>query len=509
MMNEKSILNNSNTDFTKINIFLITSSIVLTGSLSLLLIIRQFPTLWWDEAFSIKCFTSDWQTMWKYILSDTHPPIYYFIMKFFTSIFGSEFRTIKILHLIPVFTTHLWSGVLVIKDRKIIGKSMTGIFTSLFIWGTFATKQFMEYNVEIRMYSWAMFFVTMSGIYAIKLILSDFKYRKDNVIFIIFVLSAALTHYYALFCEVIICIFVFVFILRMKSDTRKRDTIIRLMIPGIIGYIWWIPFALQQTKHTNMIAWISFTFSDIPKYISHWVHFNIFFEILFSIVIISEATCPFFRSGNGKDRNLIIIYAAGLLFFSMPTLLLIIGVIISLTVRPFLLTRYFFPSLGLMYLGFIMIMSFIRNRRLIYCAITSVIISFLLVQNYPAEFRKENNTGTQIVVQYLEKQVDQDTVFVTNIGGLISYGRRIPGEKEISVLQYFFPDIPVLHENEFLSQIDTFEGTAWLFARLGEKVDMKRFSEHECEVSEVFSGNFDNHRDYFFTLYKIQPVRKK
>ncbi len=502
MIDEKNKSENRYENFTKINIILISFAIVLTGSLSLFLIIRQFPSIWWDEAYSINCFTSDLKTMWKYIITDTHPPLYYMIMKVSSSIFGSEFRTIKAIQLIPVFATHLWVGLLAIRNKKIIGKSLTGVFTSLFILGTFAADPFMQQNVEIRMYSWAMFFVTISGVYALKMILSDFKYQKDNVLFIIFVLSAALTHYYALFCVIIICIFVLVFILKIKSNLRKKKTIIRLIIPGLTGYIWWLPFAFQQTKNTHMIAWISFDFSQIPLYLSTFIGFNIYFEILFFIVIIAEASHSVFRSGNNKDRELIITYAAGLLFFLLPFLLLLIGIILSLVFRPFILSRYIFPSLGLMFLGLMLIMSCIRNRKLIYCAIMSAMILLLLIQNYPAEFINENRTGTKTVVQYLEEQAPQVDFFVTDIGGLISYGPRFPGEKGVSVLQYYFPDIPVLHENEFLSQIDTFEGTACWFMPKGEKIDIGRFPGHDFTITEVFSGNIDNF--YYFTLYKIK-----
>ena len=189
----------------------------------------------------------------------------------------------------------------------------------------------------------------------------------------------------------------------------------------------------------------------------------------------------------------------------MPFLLIIIGVILSLTVQPFLILRYIFPSLGLMYMGFILIISCIRKRRWIYCTILSAVILFLLVRNYQAEFIKENRTGTKAVVQYLEEHAAQDDIFVTDIRGFIPFEPRTYDDREVSVLRYYFPGIPIVKENEFLSQIDTFEGTAWWFTQNREKSDMEKIPGHGFSVSEIFFGNIDNY--YYFTLCKIQRVR--
>lgn len=507
------MLQNSDTeaqqrDHTKTNKALIIASVVITGLLSFVLVYKQYPSVWFDEVASINLITADWNIMWKIIVGDTHPPLYFYIMKTLITVFGNSFRKIKFLQLIPVFAMHLWSGILVIRDKNLIRKPFTGFLTVLFIFATFAPTNFMVQNVEIRMYSWAMFFVTMSGIYAFRLIMDLVQTKPrgsvvDSILFVIFSLSAALTHYYALFCEVFIYLLVFGFVLAMKETPgNKLFRIGKLLIPTVIGYSWWIPFGIKQFREEgDHIEWISFSFKGLVSYMKNQIGFGCIMGLLFIAVVLLEAArliLPEIEAGHFADikPDLII----GTVFFAMPFFLLFVGTVMSFLFRPFIIERYIFPAMGLFWLGTILIFCRIKgNRKKIYFVILGGAFLFLLFMNYPQKYIDENKNGSKETVEFISSRIDPEDIFVTNMYHLTSvYG----GEYfRISVLGYYFPNHTILTANDFLSVIDGFDGTAWLFADLGYQINADVFSEHGVAAEQVYTGNIDNY--YCFDIYKI------
>ena len=64
--------------------------------------------------------------------------------------------------------------------------------------------QIMNYAIEIRMYTWGLFFVTMFYLYGIKWKKSNKKI--DLVVMTVFALSSGYIHYFALVS--VICIYI-------------------------------------------------------------------------------------------------------------------------------------------------------------------------------------------------------------------------------------------------------------------------------------------------------------
>ena len=491
-------------DYSALNTAVIIISVSITAVMSFFLIFKQFPSVWFDEVCSISFFTSDWKTMWYMITHDNHPPLYFFVMKIITTIFGKQYHVIKAAQLIPIFTLHLWSGILLIRNKEIIKKPFSGLFAVLFIFATFAPKRFMAQNVEIRMYSWAMFFVTMSGIYAYRLIKHHFRMADNYVFFILFSIAAALTHYYALFCEIFICLFVSGFILAAEINAKdKLILFLKLFIPIFIGCVWWVPFGFTQLQYSRPhIFWIQFSRPWIKDQIKYLISFDIRLELLFVFLIIFEAIHSVLLFGRensaGADKmktSLII----GIIFISMPALLLFSGIIISLLFRPFLVYRYIFPALGLFWLGLIMVVSCTRRHKIFFCGVLAACLLFLTVVNYPKQIEKELHTGTQDFIQFVNENVGKNDIFVTDIEHLRNVS--LNAMLHIGVLKYYFPEHPVFGKKEFLSEIDTFENTAWWIVDIEDEINPVEFTDLGFIVDEVKTGDID--MEYYYTIYKI------
>lgn len=118
--------------------------------------------LWYDEFYSIAYSQLPISEMIGLGSKDVHPILYYLIYKVFVKIFTFLDVAVvgKIVSLIPIYLIGLLS---ITKVRKNFGYLTAGIF---FLCIT-TMPQLMIYSVEIRMYSWALFFVTASFIYVI------------------------------------------------------------------------------------------------------------------------------------------------------------------------------------------------------------------------------------------------------------------------------------------------------------------------------------------------------
>ena len=86
--------------------------------------------------------------------------------------------------------------------KKLFGKRTSFLF-QIFLLGM---PQIMNYAIEIRMYTWGLFFVTMFYLYGIKWKKSNKKI--DLVVMTVFALLSGYIHYFALVS--VICIYIYV-----------------------------------------------------------------------------------------------------------------------------------------------------------------------------------------------------------------------------------------------------------------------------------------------------------
>lgn len=124
--------------------------------------------LWYDELYSIAFAQLPIHGMLEIGPKDVHPILYYLIFKFFTKIltFLDIAAIGKIVSLIPIYLIGLLS---ITKVKKNFGYLTAGLF---FLCIT-SMPQLMIYGVEVRMYSWGLFFVTASLIYSYEIIKND------------------------------------------------------------------------------------------------------------------------------------------------------------------------------------------------------------------------------------------------------------------------------------------------------------------------------------------------
>ena len=150
------------------------------AALALALVLRVInlnQSLWLDEAISALAVRdySYSQIISAFIIGDTHPPLYYFILKAWSGAFGYWEPTLRVLSVIfGVLTVY----VVYLIAKKIGGKKL-GIVSSFLL---APAPLHIYYSQEIRMYSLSSLAVSLAVFLFIRL-LDKNPNRKDWILF--------------------------------------------------------------------------------------------------------------------------------------------------------------------------------------------------------------------------------------------------------------------------------------------------------------------------------------
>ena len=146
-------------------------------------------TFWYDEAYTINLVRQSFGYLWHVTANDVHPPLYYILLKLYTYICGDSVVALRIFSALPMI------GIMLLTCTHI--RQKFGNKTALSLLVLVILMPVNQYLAsEIRMYSFGMFFVLLSALYAYQ---SYTTFRRSDLIkFTLFSLAAAYTHYYAL-----------------------------------------------------------------------------------------------------------------------------------------------------------------------------------------------------------------------------------------------------------------------------------------------------------------------
>ncbi|MDR2829571.1 MAG: glycosyltransferase family 39 protein [Methanobrevibacter sp.] len=245
---------NNNIDWKRIiGISLFGSALIL---FFIMLIFGLNPCLWVDEIFTLNIITYSFKNMLIATAYDVHPPLYYIFVKMvfsLLSIFSSPFNIsysfnvyiAKLISVVPLICL-IYFGFT--KVKKEFGWLTCGIFTFCIV----TMPKMMLYSVEVRMYSWAILFLTLSLYYAY-IITKNPNNNKNWIIFTLVSLMAAYTHYYATIGTMMIY-----FLLISYTIMKKRVHVKKLMLSimfSIFLYLPWIYMFINYSSYANGNGW--------------------------------------------------------------------------------------------------------------------------------------------------------------------------------------------------------------------------------------------------------------
>lgn len=428
-------------------------------------------SVWGDEAYTMLMMRKGFVEITNYIIeADIAPPLFYYIAKIFTLVFGCNVPAVKLACAAPVILTMILAAC---KSKKLFATHAVEISVIFAMLLGLCPRAYVL-TLELRMYTWAMFFVTASAIFAYEYFL-DQKNKKALVYFVLCSLGGAYVHHFATFASCFI--YLFLYIALIGKSRKNIRTCVLFSIATIAGYLPWLPVFIKQFTSVRESFWLNDSNTeDIPDFI-RWLfegEFTNLFLFLFALVAVGLLT---YLLSHLKDSEAWFAVASIAVF----CLVVVGGIAISKLLRPIFISRYMYPGFGLLCLGIAVGVSKCDQRTLIRNAVIA-----LLVVNLPfcyvEQVRKEYKNGTEEFKQFAAASFEEEELIYTDVKHF-----------KWAVLPYYLPEHPV-------KKLKLKESTRGLVIT-GTDFATVQAAVPDAEVQYLFQGNVDNH--YYFNIYRI------
>lgn len=384
---------------------------VSTGLLGVSVFLCFSGDIWYDELFTMRLAEQSLGGLISMTARDVHPPLYYIIVKLFLALLGgmkgSMYRAAaaKLVSVLPFFLCFVYA---LTKVRKHFGLLSAGVFCFLLI----TMPQMADYTVEVRMYGYALFFITAGMLHAYELAGGGQERSKEALnwaALTLYALAACYTHYFA--CVGACMIYLYLFIMLLKEGRLKNKSGIFLLsgICCVAGYLPWLWGAVvhqvgnvKENYWIQPLSWrslggcVKFVFQpqlqdERLRLFSAAVLFLIY-GILLTGALIKQwnqirTQEPAAGSADGKAG------IARRMCFMLGCLGVLAGIILfgflaSFLIRPIFVYRYMLPALGLFWLVFALLVSELKQKKAIFSVLILLIMTVGFL-NYRAFYGEE------------------------------------------------------------------------------------------------------------------------
>jgi hypothetical protein len=245
-------------------------------------------SIWFDEAYSKYLLRFNFAEITHYTGDDVHPPFYYYIAKIWTTLFGNQLLTLRLLSAtIGFFAIIAFIFLLQIISKHIIKLSYLHKFLLAL---AFATNPLLiRYAIEARMYIFIILISICSTIALIKVTIG--LQFKQYLLFTLITLIGLYTHYYYAIFVIIQLVFYFLVFKKTAFEKPKLKYALICAVICILAYLPWLPYAISRTVSVTHGFW---TPKASPKYF-----FDYFLELfcfipfdqtsLWQLIIVSLA----------------------------------------------------------------------------------------------------------------------------------------------------------------------------------------------------------------------------
>jgi len=204
--------------------------------------------LWHDEAFSALYIKYSWGEMMHRIGLDVHPPLYYWILRIWSYIFGNGLLSLRGLSIIFGLLT-IWAGYLFVKAAS--KNERLAVLSAFFL----AINPFqIQYSTEARMYTLGTFLVLFSSYLLIKAL--ETNKTSAWIWYTISVSACFYTHYYLFFSVAAQGLYFLYWVYKNKKLTVFWKGMGSYALSAVL-FIPWIPTLLTQITRVEKSYWIT------------------------------------------------------------------------------------------------------------------------------------------------------------------------------------------------------------------------------------------------------------
>lgn len=389
-----------------------------------------------DESYTIALTRHTFTDIWVITSFDVHPPLYYFMLKKFFLIVGET-----------QLMARLFSWI------AIAGIFLLGLFPVRRFWGSQVSLSFvlllsvlpvMQFlTVDVRMYSWCMFFITAASLSAYSLFIKPSI--KSYIFLLVSTLCAAYTHYYGFIGSAVIYFLLFVSLLISKQyKTSKLIVVVSALF--LIGFSFWIPALINQIKAVSTHFWIGgltakdillfayYTFS--PKEPVHpYLIFNLpTMAVALSIMLISIGLILLTAVNIYKQKESRNMMLTAMCFALVFGLTISFALLYSYIKSPIIIPRYTTTVLGPLLIAFSIVgVQILQRKRERYLIIFTIsLLTILGITRFFAE-KKYNESIIKedlAMKNYIASKDLKKTTFIsplTTAGTLGMFTVNYPG----------------------------------------------------------------------------------
>lgn len=331
--------------------------------------------IWYDELFTVGMIEHSYGELIHFTAADVHPPLYYCVTKLFADLCkliipgtGTVIPA-KIVSVLPYFILLLYCVTFM--------RKRFGIFTGgMFLFCVIAMPQLSAYTVEVRMYGWALLFVTAAFLHAYGCVTAKKDCFLHGTALVLYGLAAAYTQYFA--CVAVMMVYLYVLLMFLWQDKSRIKEWCLYVALSIAGYVPWLFALAGQISTVRENYWIlPLTWRSLGGCVKFLMKpafqnetWNVLLAVILFVVYVEVVGNSFVRyvtycrrvKNDGVDgdfkENIEKLYYNGRVVHAVAALGVLIGVVLfgfaaSILIRPVFVYRYMIPAMGCFWLCFV------------------------------------------------------------------------------------------------------------------------------------------------------------
>ncbi len=198
----------------------------------------NIQSLWLDELYTV-LISSNSSYLWKYLVTDNHPPLYALFMSYWLKIFGTSEISARfpsaiagVLSLLAMYhySKHFFDKYISTSATILLSLTYTGIY----------------YSQEARSYSFLILLSIVSIFWFMKILSNENPSFKDYTTYSVISILTAYIHYFGLLLVIFQLIYLFLIIAFFNKQKLLNIVIIQFLL--LIAYIPWINVMIDTLK---------------------------------------------------------------------------------------------------------------------------------------------------------------------------------------------------------------------------------------------------------------------
>lgn len=370
-------------------------------------------SIWFDEAFSAYISQFSFWDIARYTATDVHPPVYYWILKCWTFIFGSTDFAMRAM---SIFFGAGVIGTVFMLARRLFGRAISWT-TLLFL---VISPMFIRYSDEARMYTIAALIVFAATWVLIKA--TETKSKKLWIWYAVLVALGMWTHYFTAFA------WIGHWVWRLTQTWRKNVTFkqnwklfftgqwVRTHIIAVAIFLpWLVVMAYQLTVVQATGFWIAPVGMDTPtNYLSNMFYYldndqtvSWYAAVLILVTALMIILAPIaYRRLAKTEKKWFLLFAV--LAWVLPLIMFVISLP---PLRPSFVERYLLPSIiaNAVFMAVVFVVG-TRSWKPVLRAIPPLLVVGMMIIGVTNVFQYGNfnkNTNYHIFTKEVVEQIHQ------------------------------------------------------------------------------------------------------